>query len=103
MVQLHQDHQKFMDRNTIVVAIGPEDKKSFKKYWDEHEFEFYGIPDEKQYVLDMYDQKVSIFKLGRMPAQILVDKEGLLRFIHYGQSMKDISENEEILKIIDNL
>ena len=92
-----------MDRNTIVVAIGPEDKKSFKKYWDEHEFEFYGIPDEKQYVLDMYDQKVSIFKLGRMPAQILVDKEGLLRFIHYGQSMKDISENEEILKIIDNL
>jgi peroxiredoxin Q/BCP len=38
-----------------------------------------------------------------MPAQMLVDKEGILRYVHYGHSMKDIPENSEILELIDNL
>lgn len=54
-------------------------------------------------VLKLYGQKVNLFKLGRMPAQMLVDKEGVLRFIHYGHSMKDIPENTEMLKLIDTL
>ena len=54
-------------------------------------------------VLKLYGQKVNLFKLGRMPAQMLVDKEGVLRFIHYGHSMKDIPENSEMLKLIDTL
>jgi peroxiredoxin Q/BCP len=54
-------------------------------------------------VLDLYDQEVNLFKLGRMPAQMLVDKEGMLKYIHYGHSMKDIPENSEILDIISSL
>ena len=34
---------------------------------------------------------------------MLVDKEGTLRFVHYGHSMKDIPENKEILELIDSL
>ena len=34
---------------------------------------------------------------------MLVDKEGVLRYIHYGHSMKDIPENQEILDIIDKI
>ncbi len=103
MMQLHQDHEEFKKRNTEIVAIGPEDAESFKKYWKENKLEFHGIPDEKHSVLKLYGQEVILFKLGRMPAQMLVDTEGVLRYVHFGHSMKDIPENEELFKLIDSL
>ncbi len=103
MMQLHQDYEKFAEEDTIIVAIGPENADKFKEYWEENNIQFYGLPDEKGSVLKLYGQEVKIFKLGRMPAQMLVDKEGILRYVHYGHSMKDIPENSEILELIDNL
>ena len=38
-----------------------------------------------------------------MPAQVLVDKAGTARFVHYGHDMTDIPKNEEILALIDSL
>lgn len=103
MMQLHQDLKKFKDKHTAIVAIGPEKAASFKTYWEENNLSFYGIPDEKQVVLNLYDQEVNLFKLGRMPAQMLIDKNGILRYVHYGHSMKDIPENSEIFQLIDTL
>lgn len=102
-MQLHQDHSKFIERNTEIVVIGPENAEKFKDYWQEHQLGFHGIPDDTHSVLKLYGQKVNLFKLGRMPAQMLVDKEGVLRYIHYGHSMADIPENAEILQLIDAL
>ncbi|MCJ7531067.1 MAG: hypothetical protein MUO64_08550, partial [Anaerolineales bacterium] len=53
--------------------------------------------------LKLYGQKVNLFKLGRMPAQVTVDKNGIARFVHYGHSMSDIPANEDILAILDRL
>ncbi len=103
MMQLHQDYDKFMKKNTMIFVIGPENAEKFKQYWEENDLKLYGIPDPKHSVLKTYGQQVNLFKLGRMPAQMLVDKEGILRFVHYGHSMQDIPENSEILEIIDNL
>ena len=103
MMQLHQDYEKFVEKDTIIVAIGPDKAEKFESYWEENNLEFYGIPDENGSVLKLYGQEVKIFKLGRMPAQMLVDKEGILRYVHYGHSMKDIPENSELLELIDNL
>jgi peroxiredoxin len=103
MMQLHHDYNKFVDKDTDIVAIGPENTKSFQKYWEENGLKFYGIPDPKHSVLKLYGQKVNLFKLGRMPAQMLVDKEGVLRYVHYGHSMQDIPENSEIFDLIDSL
>ena len=52
-------------------------------------------------MLKLYGQEVNLFKLGRMPAQVLIDKEGMARYVHYGHSMSDIPSNEEILALID--
>ena len=100
MMQLHQDYNKFVENNTVIVVIGPEKADSFKAYWEENNFKFYGVPDPKQSVLKLFEQEVNILKLGRMPAQILVDKKGVVRYLHYGNSMKDISDNLELLDII---
>jgi len=103
MMQLHQDYDKFVQKDTVILVIGPENAEKFKEYWEENNLEFYGIPDESHSILKMYGQEVNLFKLGRMPAQMLVDKEGILRYVHFGHSMKDIPENSEILEIIDKL
>jgi len=45
-------------------------------------------------------QEVKIFKLGRMPAQMLIDKYGILKFVYYGTSMADIPDLGEIEKAL---
>jgi peroxiredoxin Q/BCP len=50
-----------------------------------------------------FGQQVKLLKLGRMPAQLVIDKKGLIRFVHYGNSMSDIAENEKILTLLDRL
>ncbi|NLA71927.1 MAG: redoxin domain-containing protein [Clostridiaceae bacterium] len=103
MMQLHQDYDEFVKRDTVIMAVGPEDAKSFGDYWQENGLQFIGIPDELHSVLKLYGQEVNLFKLGRMPAQMLIDKNGTLRFVHYGHSMKDIPETSEVLALIDAL
>ena len=103
MMQLHQGYQEFKDRNTAILVIGPDNAERVKNYWEENDLEFYGIPDEEHKVLKLYGQKVDIFKLGRMPAQMLIDKQAIVRYIHHGKSMSDIPENNEILELIDKL
>jgi hypothetical protein len=46
---------------------------------------------------------VKIFKLGRMPAQAIIDQNGMVRFIHYGHEMSDIPSTEEMLTLLDEL
>ena len=62
---------------------------------------FIGLPDPTHSVLKLYGQEVNLFKLGRMPAQVLIDRAGVARFVHYGHSMSDIPKNEEILALGD--
>ncbi len=64
---------------------------------------FIGIPDPEHKVADLYGQKVSMVKLGRMPAQMIIDKQGILRYVHYGNSMKDIPSNEEVIRMLNEI
>ena len=100
MAQLRQSYAQFQELNTEVLVVGPEKGDAFEKYWKEHQLPFVGLPDPKHTVLKLYGQEVKIFKLGRLPAQMLIDKSGTLRFVHYGHAMDDIPPNEEILSLI---
>ena len=83
--------------------VGPEDALAFKDYWRKHDLPFTGLPDPKASVLKLYGQEVNLFKLGRMPAQVIVDMGGIARFVHYGHAMSDIPENAELLDLLDQL
>jgi peroxiredoxin len=103
MAQLRQEYQEFVKRGAEVIAIGPESSKTFADWWHEHEMPFIGLPDPEHSVSKLYGQEVKIFKLGRMPAQLIIDKKGLIRYKHYGSSMSDIAENSELLAKLDQL
>ncbi len=97
MAQLRQEYDRFVENDTEVVVVGPDDADGFRTYWAEHELPFIGLPDPKHSVLKLYGQEIKLFKFGRMPAQVVVAKDGIARFVHYGHSMSDIPSNDEIL------
>jgi peroxiredoxin len=103
MAQLRSEYHEFVNRGAEVIAIGPESGKAFASWWHEHEMPFVGLADPDHSVSAQYGQQVKIFKLGRMPAQLIIDKNGLIRYKHYGNSMSDIPENSDILSKIDDL
>ena len=100
---MRQDYDQYQARQAEIIAVGPEDAATFAAYWQEHELPFIGLPDPDHTVLKLYGQEVNLFKLGRMPAQVIVDKRGIARYVHYGHSMSDIPENDELLALLDGL
>jgi peroxiredoxin len=103
MAQLRQDFAEFEKRNTVILVVGPEVAAAFTRFFSENSLPFIGLPDPTHTVLKTYGQEIKLFKFGRMPAQVLVDKIGMARFIHYGHDMTDIPKNSEILALIDQL
>jgi peroxiredoxin len=103
MAQLRQDIDLFTERDTAILVIGPEDAKKFAKYFSEENLPFTGLPDPNHAVLKQYGQEIKLFKFGRMPAQVLIDKQGIARFVHYGKSMKDIPATDEIIALLDEI
>jgi peroxiredoxin len=103
MAQLRQDHQKFVEHGAVILCMGPDGPNAFKRYWQTENIPFIGLPDIKNRIADLYHQEVNLFKLGRMPAIFVVDLSGMIVYSHFGESMSDIPENEEILKVLDSL
>ena len=103
MAQLRHDYLEFMAREAEVVVVGPEEKEAFTRYWHKEALPYVGLPDPEHRVADLYGQQVKLLKLGRMPALIVIDKAGQIRYRHYGDSMRDIPANDEILALLDQL
>lgn len=103
MARLRQDYDEFVRRDAEVIVLGPEGRDAFQNYWEEENLPFVGIPDPKYKVLKLYGQEVKIFRLGRMPAQVMIDKQGRVRYVHYGRLMSDIPDNKELLSLLDEL
>lgn len=102
MAQLRRDFQKFAALDTEIIVVGPEQPEAFRDYWAKEDLPFIGLPDPEHLVLKLYGQEVKLFKFGRLPAQMLIDKSGKVRFVHYGHSMADIPSNQEIIKLLNN-
>jgi len=102
MAQLRQDYQKFVERHAEVIAVGPEDTKTFSNFWRSEKMPFIGIPDPQHAIAKLFGQKVNLLKMGRMPALMVIDREGKIHYQHYGDSMSDIPADKEILSLLDD-
>jgi peroxiredoxin Q/BCP len=103
MAQLRRDYKKFTELETEIIVIGPEDKAAFKDYWNKHDLPFVGLPDPDHRIANIYGQEVKLLQMGRMPTQVLIDKSGRIRYRHFGNSMADITDNRQILALLDEL
>ncbi len=103
MARLRDEYEKFNSRGAVILAVGPNSPATFEQYWRNEKIPFIGLPDPDHRVALQYRQEVNLFKLGRMPLNCVVDANGFIRYAHYGNSMKDIPSNEELLEVIDEL
>jgi len=100
---MRDGYSEFTSRGAEILAIGPNTETAFRQYWRSENIPFIGLPDPDHRVAVKYRQEVNLFKLGRMPLVCVVDREGRIRYAHYGASMSDIPDNETLLKVIDEL
>jgi peroxiredoxin Q/BCP len=103
MAQLRQDYQEFVSRDAKVVVVGPDSESAFRDFWQKEDMPVIGLADPSHTVARRYGQEVKLLKLGRMPALMVIDKAGLVRYKHYGDAMSDIPPSSEILAILDAL
>ena len=103
MAQLRQDYQEFTARGAEVVVVGPDSESDFVDYWQKEDIPFVGLADPTHTVARRYGQEVKLLKFGRMPAMMVIDKAGVVRYKHYGDAMSDIPPNPQILAILDEL
>ncbi len=90
--------------NTVLYPITPDREKNAKKLetkYAQNKFAIYYDP--KKTVLKMLKQEVNWTKLGRMPALLILDKEGIIQYAYYGNSMKDIPKNIKLFEELEKL
>lgn len=97
---MRREAERLAALDVEVLVVGPEKPEAFRKYWQKEALPFIGLPDPDHSVMDLYGQEVKIFKLGRMPAQMLMDKSGIVQYVHYGNSMADIPDISEIESVL---
>jgi peroxiredoxin len=100
---LRQSHDEFVKRDAVVLVVGPDSNAAFKLYWAKEKMPFVGLSDDNHEVADLYGQEVKLLKFGRMPALMIVDKKGRVRFAHYAENMRDYPELQEMLDVLDTL
>ena len=103
LAQLRQDYAAFVERNAEIIVITQDGTHTVKRYWQENDIHFNGVTDYKSKGAEMYHQPVDMFDLGKMPAVFIVDKGGLIRYVHYGESMSDIPGNQDLLIVLDHI
>ena len=59
--------------------------------------------DETRKVAKLLHQEWKIFKFGRMPGMLIVDKDGVIQWAYYSSSMSDIPKNEVVLEVLEKL
>lgn len=102
--KLSDDFEKFKEYDAILYTILPDDLESakiFEANFAKGKFPIYY--DAKKKVNKMLKQEVKPLKLGRMPALLIIDTQGIIRYAYYSDSMSDIPDNEEIFEVLKNL
>jgi len=100
---LRDEYQAFTARDAEILTIGPDNQSAFQRYWESEHLPFVGLPDPRHIVANVYGQEWNLFKLGRVPALLLIDKTGTIRYQHYSASMSDIPENSLLFALLDKM
>ena len=103
MAQLRQDYREFVARDTEVLVVSPEDAGEVADFWRKENMPMPGLVDPGHDVASQYGQQVNLLQLGRLPAMVVLDRSGAVRYEHRGGSMMDIPQNKKIIALLDEL
>lgn len=100
---MRQAYPEFQALGAEILVTGPDSPEAFRQHWAREGYPFPGLPDPDHTVAQLYGQQWKLWKLGRLPAAIVIDREGRIMHQHYGDSMRDTVGPNELLQIIAQL
>jgi peroxiredoxin Q/BCP len=103
--KLAEDFEKFEAEQTILYPIlvdTPKHAADMSRIYAKRKYPVYS-DTEDEVAKTILHQEFKILKLGRMPALLVVDKQGIIQYAYYGDNMHDIPSNEEILEVIKKI
>lgn len=100
---MKKDFNGFTDRHAQIVVFAPHEPETVKAYWQKEDLPFIGVPDPDGQLGKRFGQEWHLFKLGRMPAMLIVDPKGTVIFSQYAKHMADIPENRVVFRILEGL
>ena len=103
MAQLRQGYARIQAEGAEVIVVSPEGLMAVRSYWQAKMLPFVGVPDPRHSIADAYGQRSSLLKLGRLPALVVIDRDGIVRHVHYGQSMADIPPADVLIGLLREL
>jgi peroxiredoxin Q/BCP len=103
MAQLRQDYAAFRERGAEILVVSPEPEEEVRRFWQQEHMPFPGLADPDHTVAELFGQEVSLLRMGRLPALLVVDRNGDIKLTHRGALMTDIPETRDVLAILDEL
>lgn len=100
---LRREMEAFEARHAVILVIDPDRPDQIQEYWKREELPFPGFADIDNRLASLFHQKVDIFRDGRLPTVVLVDRESRIRYRHDGASAPDIPSNETLLAELDRI
>ena len=103
MAQLRQDYAQFTARSAEILVVWPDDADDVRTYGEKEKLPFTNLVDPGHEVANQFGQQVKILKLGRMPALVVLDRDGTVQYEHKANNMSDIPSNKTVLDVLDRL
>lgn len=76
------------------MAIGPDDRAAFQRYFASAGLPFLGVPDPGGETLRRLGQEVNWLKFGRLPALLALARDGEVHQLHHARSVRDLPDFE---------
>ena len=102
--RIAKELEKFKTLNAEIYAITADRFENARRLELRYVKEAFPIYFDKTHeVVRMLNQEVKVYKLGRLPAILIVDKQGVVQWAYYGESFLDIPKNSMLLEILEKL
>jgi peroxiredoxin len=100
---LRREIDAFEARHAVILVIDPDRPDQIQDYWAREELPFPGFSDAENRVASLFHQKVDIFREGRLPSVVILDRRSRIRFRYDGASAPDLPANEILLAELDRI
>ncbi len=98
---MKRDIEKFKALNTEVLGVLVAKENTGKEFDTKIIKGTYPLLlDTNEEVAKAYAQDIKILKGGRMPALLIINPDQKIAYVHYGESMKDIPTNDDVLQFL---
>ncbi len=102
--RLGKDIDKFKQLNTEIYAITADRFENARRLELRYAKEAFPIFFDKTHeVVQLLKQEVKILKLGRLPAVLIVNGDGIIKWAYYGDDLRDIPKNQDLFEVLEKL